>query len=229
MTGVSLPELTRCLVEKEDSIDESWKGEALTAASAAYLNNPVERTAHSAGSVLMRGPVLVGRRSPSALCHKGIDQMTDTGTNTLPVWFVAIAWAACSLILNVLVFATASDKPPLPVADFGHRSTNLICYRVLFLCKSPHVFTQPRSLLLDSDASMAGRRRDVPCPHVVRLIAGYIWWPQGSADLTAGAYAPFVVLAILRRPPGWHKHVVLLNVLGRLEFIRCCRPWRAQR
>jgi hypothetical protein len=28
MTRVSLPELRRCLVEKEDIIDESWKGES---------------------------------------------------------------------------------------------------------------------------------------------------------------------------------------------------------
>jgi hypothetical protein len=26
MAGVSLPEWTRCLVEKEDSIDEAWQG-----------------------------------------------------------------------------------------------------------------------------------------------------------------------------------------------------------
>jgi hypothetical protein len=28
MAGVSLPELTRCLVEKEDIIDESWHEES---------------------------------------------------------------------------------------------------------------------------------------------------------------------------------------------------------
>jgi len=28
MTGVSLPELRCCLVEKEDSIDASWNGES---------------------------------------------------------------------------------------------------------------------------------------------------------------------------------------------------------
>jgi hypothetical protein len=28
-----------------------------------------------------------------------------------------------------------------------------------------------------------------------------------------------VVLAISRRTPGWHKHVVLLNVLGLLDFV----------
>jgi len=40
--------------------------ENIPAASAAYLNNPVERTAHSVGSVARRGFVPVGRRSPGA-------------------------------------------------------------------------------------------------------------------------------------------------------------------
>src|SRR5262249_52083677 len=35
--------------------------------SVVLPNHPVERTAHSAGSVLMRGSVPVGRRSPGAL------------------------------------------------------------------------------------------------------------------------------------------------------------------
>ena len=40
MTGVSLPEWTRWLVEKEESIDELWHGKKLLpAASAAYLNS----------------------------------------------------------------------------------------------------------------------------------------------------------------------------------------------
>jgi hypothetical protein len=39
----------------------------ITAASAAYLNHSVERTAHSLGSVPRRSSVPVGRRSPQAL------------------------------------------------------------------------------------------------------------------------------------------------------------------
>jgi hypothetical protein len=35
--------------------------------SPSASNHPVERTAHSAGSVLRRGSVPVGRRSPGAL------------------------------------------------------------------------------------------------------------------------------------------------------------------
>ena len=56
----------------------------------------------------------------------------------------------------------------------------------------------------------------------------------GLGDLLVGAYAPFVVLAISRRTPGWHEHVVLLNVL--LDFVEAIgsgvlssrSPWTAR-
>jgi hypothetical protein len=51
------------------------------------------------------------------------------------------------------------------------------------------------------------------------LLPGTFAWPAGIGDLIVGAYAPFVVLAISRRTPGWHTHVVLLNVLGLLDFV----------
>jgi hypothetical protein len=37
---------------------------------AFIIINPVERTAHSVGSVFIRGSVPMGRRSPGALCVK---------------------------------------------------------------------------------------------------------------------------------------------------------------
>ena len=53
MAGVSLPALTRCLVEKEDIIDELWHGKKLlTAASAAYLNELRIRVARSRHTIL---------------------------------------------------------------------------------------------------------------------------------------------------------------------------------
>src|SRR5262249_30255980 len=61
----------------------------------------------------------------------GIDQMTDTGINTLPVWVVVIAWAALSLILNFLgVFTAYPDQPPfaLLVAIIGPPILFLIAY-----------------------------------------------------------------------------------------------------
>ena len=52
-----------------------------------------------------------------------------------------------------------------------------------------------------------------------RLLPGTFAWPAGIGDIIVGAYAPFVVLAISRQTPGWRKHVVLLNVLGLLDFV----------
>jgi hypothetical protein len=51
------------------------------------------------------------------------------------------------------------------------------------------------------------------------LLPATFAWPAGIGDLIVGGYAPFVVLAIFRRTPGWHTHVVLLNVLGLLDFV----------
>jgi hypothetical protein len=42
-------------------------GESIWVDASTAPNNPVERTAHSAGSVARRGFVPVGRRSPGAL------------------------------------------------------------------------------------------------------------------------------------------------------------------
>jgi hypothetical protein len=45
----------------------SWRIGSSLAMPGSWPNDPVERTAHSAGSVPMRGSVPVGRRSPAAL------------------------------------------------------------------------------------------------------------------------------------------------------------------
>ena len=58
MTGVSLPELTHCLMEKEES-------KLRPAASAAYLNNAVEPTAYS-----VRYAPASGSGSPRALGYE---------------------------------------------------------------------------------------------------------------------------------------------------------------
>jgi hypothetical protein len=47
-----------------------------------WPNNPVERTAHSVGSVLIRGSVPVGRRSPGAFGARGTEAK-PTATNCL--------------------------------------------------------------------------------------------------------------------------------------------------
>src|SRR5262245_41296747 len=146
--------------------------------------------------------------------------MTDVETNTLPVWFVVIAWAALSLILNVLgVFTAYPDQPPfaLLVAIIGP---------ILFLIAyafSANVRTLSLRLDLRLLTAMQGWRVIGAMFLVLMwfgLLPGTFAWPAGIGDLIVGGYAPFVVLAISRRTPGWHTHVVLLTVLGLLEFVR---------
>ena len=146
--------------------------------------------------------------------------MTVTETNTLPVWVVVIAWAALSLLLNVLgVFATDPDEPPvaLLISVIGPVLVLVIAYSF-----SEKVRTLSLSLDLRLMTAIQAWRVIGAMFLVLMwfgLLPGTFAWPAGIGDLIVGAYAPFVVLAISRRSPGWHKHVVLLNVLGLLDFV----------
>ena len=146
--------------------------------------------------------------------------MTNTEANTLLPWFVVAAWAAFSLILNILgVFATHPDKPPLPllIAVVGPPIFFVIAHRL-----SATVRTHSLSLDLRLLTAMQAWRVIGALFLVLLsfgLLPGTFAWPAGLGDVMVGAYAPFVVLAVSRRTPGWHRHVVLLNVLGLLDFV----------
>jgi hypothetical protein len=146
--------------------------------------------------------------------------MTDIETNTLPVWFVVMAWAALSLILNVLgVFTAHLDRPPfaLLTAIIGPPIAFLIAYAF-----SANVRTHSLHLDLRLLTAMQGWRVIGAMFLILMsfgLLPGTFAWPAGIGDLIVGAYAPFVVLAIARRTPGWHTHGVLLNGLGLLDFV----------
>ena len=71
--------------------------------------------------------------------------MTNTATNTLPVWFVVAAWATLSVVLNVLgVLANQPDRPPIAllVSVIGPPILFVIAYFVRARSQS---FTRPRS------------------------------------------------------------------------------------
>lgn len=146
--------------------------------------------------------------------------MTDTETNCLPVWFVVIAWAALSLILNVLgVFVTHPDQPPLALLISVIGPPILFAIAYFFSAK-----VRTLSLSLDLRLLTAMQAwRVIGAMFLVLMSFGFLpgtfAWPAGIGDLIVAGYAPFVVLAISRRPSGWHKHVVLLNVLGLLDFV----------
>jgi hypothetical protein len=146
--------------------------------------------------------------------------MTDTETNTFPVWFVITAWAVLSLILNSLgVFAAHPDEPPLAllIAVIGPPTVFVIAYAF-----SASVRTLSLSLDLRLLTAMQAWRV-IGAMFLVLMslgvLPGIFAWPAGVGDLIVGVYAPFVVLAIARRTAGWRTHVVLLNVFGLLDFV----------
>jgi hypothetical protein len=146
--------------------------------------------------------------------------MSDTESNTLPIWLVVIAWATLVLLLNLLgVFANRPDRPPLAllVSVIGPPL-------IFFLAFSFSAKVRTLSLGLDLRLLTAIQAWRVIGGMFLVLITfgllpGTFAWPAGVGDLIVGAYAPFVVLAVSRRSPGWRKHVVLLNVLGLLDFV----------
>jgi hypothetical protein len=130
------------------------------------------------------------------------------------------AWAALVVALNVAgVVATRPDQPPLPLL------ISVIAPPILFAI-AYSVSAKVRSLSLGLDLILLTAIqgwRIIGAMFLVlmsfRLLPGVFAWPAGIGDMIVGAYAPFVVLAISRRTPGWQKQVVLLNILGLLDFV----------
>ena len=151
---------------------------------------------------------------------RAIDQMTNTATNTLPVWFVVAAWATLSVVLNVLgVLANQPDRPPIAllVSVIGPPILFVIAYSLSARVRSLSLGLDLRLLTAMQAWRIIGAMFLVLM--IFRLLPGTFAWPAGIGDFMVGAYAPFVVLVMSRRTPGWRKHVVLLNLLGLLDFV----------
>jgi hypothetical protein len=135
-------------------------------------------------------------------------------------WIVIAAWAVLIVVLNAFgLFATNPDKPPLPllIAVVGPPVLFGIAY-----WSSPAV----RAVSLGQDlvliTAMQGWRLIGAMFLVLmwfRMLPGTFAWPAGVGDTIVGAYAPFVTVAVARQTPTWRKHVVLLSVLGLLDFV----------
>ncbi len=142
--------------------------------------------------------------------------MTNMETNTWPVWLVVAIWAGISLALNIIdvfepnliAFLISVIGPPILFA-FAYRLLQKV--RTLSLSLDLRLLT----------AFQAWRLIGVMFLVLLSLglLPGTFAWPAGIGDVIVGAYAPFVVVAISRQAPGWHKHAVLLNILGLLDFV----------
>lgn len=141
-------------------------------------------------------------------------------TSTLPIWVVVTVWAALALVLNALgVFEAPTDKPPVALL------ISVVGPPILFLIACSFWATA-RTLALSLDLRLltaVQAWRVIGAMFLVLmwfgLLPGTFAWPAGVGDMIVGAYAPFVVLAISRHTPGWRKHVVVLNVIGLLDFV----------
>ena len=146
--------------------------------------------------------------------------MTRTESNTWPVWLVVVAWAALVLSLSALgVFAMDPRKPPLPLL------AAVLIPPILFLVAYA-LSAKVRAVALSRDLRLLTALqawRVIGGMFLVLmwlgLLPGTFAWPAGVGDLIVGAYAPFVAVAVSRHTPGWRTQVVVLNVLGLLDFV----------
>ncbi len=146
--------------------------------------------------------------------------MTNMASETFLFWLGIVAWVVLIVVLNAVgVFATRPDQPPLPLL------ISVLAPPILFAI-AYSVSAKVRELALGLDlrllTAIQGWRLIGGMFLVLmsfRLLPGTFAWPAGIGDMIVGAYAPFVVLAISRGTPGWQKQVVLLNVLGLLDFV----------
>jgi len=55
--------------------------------------------------------------------------------------------------------------------------------------------------------------------HAYRLLPGVFAYPAGCGDILVGLLAPFVLMKVVREDKNWPQSVLMLNVLGLLDFL----------
>jgi hypothetical protein len=129
-------------------------------------------------------------------------------------------WFVLSLALNFMgVFEARAGVPPLA---FGLSVIGPpIVFAILYL-----VWTDFRRSILSLDLMLITALQAWRVVGAVFLILyfydllpGTFAWPAGVGDILVGAYAPFVVIAITNQTPKWRTHLVILSILGLLDFV----------
>jgi hypothetical protein len=145
----------------------------------------------------------------------------QTATSRLtPALVLLVLWAAISAALAQRgLFQTTPDQPPiplmfavvLPVAAFA------IAYAVSDGFRRYVLGLDLRWLTAIQAWRVIGGMFLVLM--TFGLLPGTFAWPAGVGDLIVGCYAPFVVLALVQRSPSWRNQVILLSILGLLDFV----------
>ena len=133
---------------------------------------------------------------------------------------ILIIWLGVAAILGTLgVFAADPSQPPVylllavggPVALF-----------IAFYCLSSQFRRSALNIDLRLLTAIQGWRVlgvQFIVLYVYGLLPGNFAWPAGLGDLIIGAAAPFVVWSIVVSSPHWRRNVIVLNVLGLLDFV----------
>lgn len=137
-----------------------------------------------------------------------------------PAIIVLILWGAAMAVLGGRgVFETTPDQAPLalllsvllPVVIFG------VAYMMSDGVREYVLGLDLRLLTAIMGWRIIGAMFLVLM--CLKLLPGAFAWPAGVGDTIVGLYAPFVVYALVRKSPDWRSHVILLSILGLLDFV----------
>jgi hypothetical protein len=146
--------------------------------------------------------------------------MQNTRSSLVPAFAILIVWAAIAAWFGQRgTFTTQPGELPLALvaAVIGPPILFGILYGVSAGIRSYALGLDLRFLTAMQAWRIIGGMFLVLM--VFRLVPRAFAWPAGVGDMIVGVYAPFVVLALVRRSENWRSQVVLLSVLGLLDFV----------
>jgi hypothetical protein len=143
-----------------------------------------------------------------------------TNSSLLPAMTILLIWGAISIYLaQAGLYRNAPDEPPIVVllSVIGPPIVFAILYRLSRRVREYSLGLDLQFLTAVQAWRILGGMFLVLL--LYDLVPSTFAWPAGVGDMIVGLYAPFVVYAIARRSPNWRTHVVLLNILGLLDFL----------
>ncbi len=143
-----------------------------------------------------------------------------TTSSPTPAIIVLVIWAVISAVLSQQgVFTNPPDQPPLmlllavigPPILFGLAYAGSEGFRRYVLGLDLRLLTAIQAWRIIGGMFLVLMGFE--------MLPGTFAWPAGVGDVVVGVYAPFVVYALVRRSPNWRRHVIILSVLGLLDFV----------
>jgi hypothetical protein len=146
--------------------------------------------------------------------------VVNTASSPTPAIIVLVIWLAISALLSQQGFFTnPPDQPPVmlllavlvPPILFGLAYVGSDGFRRYVLGLDLRLLTAIQAWRIIGGMFLVLMS--------FGMLPGTFAWPAGIGDMIVGIYAPFVVYALVRHSPNWRGHVILLSVLGLLDFV----------